>query len=130
MRNPFLFEANGECGSKHVANERTLENGNKLRKRRGYSEKFRSGIRNVKTFLKSFVKSSVSASPLISYAPTRVPLIVMGESATVPGEIPWQALLYSDVSASNNLFTNHPLGDFCGGMSVSNFRYLISRQYN
>ena len=121
MRNPFLFEANGECGSKLVANEKALENGNKLRRRRGYSEKFRSGMRNVKTFLKSFVKSSVSASPLISYAPTRVPLIVMGESATVPGEIPWQALLHSDVIASNNLFNNQPLGDFCGGMSVSHF---------
>ena len=121
MRNPFLFEANGECGSKLVANEKALENGNKLRKRRGYSEKFRSGMRNVKTFLKSFVRSSVSASPLISYAPTRVPLIVMGESATVPGEIPWQALLHSDVIASNNLFNNQPLGDFCGGISVSHF---------
>ena len=124
MRNPFLFEANGECGSKILADERPLGNGNKVRKRRGYSEKFRSGIRNVKKFLKSFVKRPVSASPLISFTPTKVPLIVMGESATLPGEIPWQALLHSDVIASNSLFNEQPLGDFCGGISIRNFLKL------
>ena len=108
------MQANGDCGSKAA---KTLKAASGiLRVRRGRE----SGNTHTKNLISSkgfnLKKRSADASPLISYTSVKSPLVVMGESVSHPGEIPWQVLLHSNVRKLKSPFSNQPLGDFCGGI--------------
>ena len=98
------MQAEGDCGSIAV---KTLEAASGiLRVRRG-RESANTYTKNL-ILSKGFAlkKRSADASPLISYTPVKSPLVVMGESISHPGEIPWQVLLHSKVRNLKSPFSN------------------------